>query len=179
MARKTRQQFERRKREQDRQARAAARRNRKAARAESKRQPEEGGAPEEEDSDLAGIVAGPQPRDKMDDEEVQRVLERAMNPGKAVRDEPRSRRRGGGSARLFVGNLEFSTNEQELRDYFQEAGFELVEATVVKDRNTGQPRGFAFVELADPDAAMNAIEALDGAELGGRPLRINPADRRS
>ncbi len=99
-----------------------------------------------------------------------------MNPGAAHQ---RSGGRGHpGGSRLFVGNLDFGTDEQELRDLFKEKGFTVVEASLVKDRDTGRSRGFAFVELAKPDEAAKAIETLDGTEFNGRDLRINPADQR-
>lgn len=172
MARKTNHKFQRNKRERARQERAAARRSRRAQRAESK-------GPDADD-DLAGIVAGPQQKDKASDDEIQLAIERAMNPG-SVRNAGRDAAAGHhtDTARLFVGNLDFGTNEQELGEFFADAGFTVLEARVVKDRVTGQPRGFAFVELASTDDAQRAIDELDGVELRGRMLRVNPADRRS
>ena len=111
------------------------------------------------------------------DEEKSQAIERTMNPGA-------SRRINGGaratasSARLFVGNLDFGTGEDELRELFSTTGFEVVETRIVTDRQTGEPRGFAFVELQTNDDAANAIEQLDGTTFRGRPLRINAADRR-
>ena len=81
------------------------------------------------------------------------------------------------SARLFVGNLSFDTNELELRDLFGQYG-ELVEVKVVSDGETGRPRGFAFVEMSDADQANKAISELDGRELGGRTIKVNPAESR-
>lgn len=81
------------------------------------------------------------------------------------------------SARLFVGNLSFDTNELELRDLFGQYG-ELVEVKVVSDRETGRPRGFAFVEMTNAEAANKAISELDGRELGGRTIKVNPAEAR-
>jgi len=168
MARKTNHGFERRKREKARQERAAARRTRKQARSSS------GGGLK--DDDLDAIPLGPPPVDKATDAEVMAAVERAMNPGAAHQ---RSGGRGHpGGSRLFVGNLDFGTDEQELRDLFKEKGFTVVEASLVKDRDTGRSRGFAFVELAKPDEAAKAIETLDGTEFNGRDLRINPADQR-
>jgi RNA recognition motif-containing protein len=78
--------------------------------------------------------------------------------------------------KLYVGNLPFSTNESELRDLFARYG--AVESVkVITDRETGRPRGFAFVEM-DANAAAEAIRALDGSELGGRSLRVNEAQER-
>ena len=74
---------------------------------------------------------------------------------------------------IYVGNLPFSASEAELRDLFAPHG--TVEAVrLMTDRETGRPRGFGFVEMADGDAAR-AIQALNGTEFGGRSLRINEA----
>ena len=79
--------------------------------------------------------------------------------------------------KLYVGNLPFSTTEAELRDLFARHG--AVESVkVITDRETGRPRGFAFVEM-DATAASEAIRALDGTDLGGRSLRVNEAQERS
>ncbi len=76
--------------------------------------------------------------------------------------------------RLYVGNLPFTVTEEELRQLFSQHG-EVRSVQVVTDRETGRPRGFAFVEMEDGQAA---IQALDGQELGGRSLRVNPARER-
>lgn len=82
------------------------------------------------------------------------------------------------SKKLYVGNLPFSTTEDELRDVFQRHGT-VDSVAVITDRETGRPRGFAFVEMSEPSAAADAIRALDGSDLGGRNLRVNEAqDRR-
>ena len=172
MARKTNHQFERRKREKARQERAAARRARKRARASSRGR--EGG--QDSDDGLDDIPVGPPPKEKISDDEVQRAIERAMNPG-AGRESSRSKGSQLAGGRLFVGNLDFGTDEQGLRDLFAEGGFTVVSATLVKDRDTGRPRGFGFVELAGPEEAQKAIDAFDGFMFSGRPLRVNPADR--
>lgn len=79
--------------------------------------------------------------------------------------------------RIYVGNLPFSSTEEELRDLFgQHGGVESVD--VITDRETGRSRGFAFVEMSEENAAKEAISALDGKELGGRPLRVNEAQER-
>ena len=77
---------------------------------------------------------------------------------------------------LYVGNLPFSASEEEIRQHFGQHGTVLA-VRLVTDRETGRPRGFGFVEMEDAgaDAAMNA---LNGVELGGRPLRINEAKER-
>lgn len=79
--------------------------------------------------------------------------------------------------RLYVGNLSFQTTEDDLKNAFEEFG-EVVEAKVVLDRDTGRSRGFAFVTMGDGDAAQKAIEAMDGAMLDGRNLRVNEAEEK-
>ena len=82
------------------------------------------------------------------------------------------------SKKLYVGNLPFTTNEEELREVFERHG-SVSSVNVITDRETGRPRGFAFVEMDDASAADDAMRALDGSELGGRSLRVNEAqDRR-
>jgi RNA recognition motif len=154
--------------ERARAERAAAKRVRKEARTTA---PTDG----HEDPDLAGIVVGPQPKDEASDAEVQAAIERAMSPGTQG---TRARRGVATSARLFVGNLDYGADENELRAVFVTAGFAVQDASVVLDRETGRSRGFAFVELADAAQAATAIEKLDGRELHGRELRINSADER-
>jgi cold-inducible RNA-binding protein len=75
---------------------------------------------------------------------------------------------------LFVGNLPFTATEDELRDLFSAFG-EVQQVRIMTDRDTGKSRGFAFVEIADDDAAAKAISDLNGKELGGRALTINEA----
>lgn len=82
------------------------------------------------------------------------------------------------STRIYVGNLSFGTTEAQLRDLFGQSG-EVSEVKVVLDRETGRPRGFAFVEMSTPGGAQTAISALDGRELDGRVLKVNPAQERS
>jgi RNA recognition motif-containing protein len=79
--------------------------------------------------------------------------------------------------RLFVGNLSYSTGEAELRQAFGEFGA-VSSATIITDRMTGQPRGFAFVEFENPSDAEQAIEQLNGSELDGRSLNVNMARER-
>lgn len=75
---------------------------------------------------------------------------------------------------LFVGNLDFKTTESELRALFQPFG-QLARVHVPMDRETGRPRGFAFVEMINDDDAKKAIAALDGKEIGGRNVKVNEA----
>ena len=76
--------------------------------------------------------------------------------------------------KLYVGNLPFSVTEAELRDLFGRHG-SVDSVSVITDRETGRPRGFAFVEMSEPSAATDAIKALDGTQLGGRALKVNEA----
>ncbi|MBW2529044.1 MAG: RNA-binding protein [Deltaproteobacteria bacterium] len=101
-----------------------------------------------------------------------------MNPGAAHKRPDRQHADQPVCRRLFVGNLDFGVDEQELRELFVEGGYKVVRATIIKDRDTGRPRGFGFVELGEPDEAAKAIEQFDGMEFAGRMLRVNPADQR-
>ncbi len=82
-------------------------------------------------------------------------------------------------ARLYVGNLSFQTTQDALRAAFEQDGRTVVEVKIVTDRDTGQPRGFAFVEMSSPAEAQAAIAAMDGQQLDGRTLRVNEAQERS
>ena len=110
------------------------------------------------------------------DEEVQAAIERAMNPGK--HRARMSRSDGASGTRLFVGNLDFDASEADLKELFTKAGYTVMDARIVTDRQTGESRGFAFVGLSGDDNARQAIDDLDGADLNGRPLRVNPADQK-
>jgi RNA recognition motif-containing protein len=78
------------------------------------------------------------------------------------------------SKKLYVGNLPFTSTEDELRELFGRHGT-VDSVSVITDRETGRPRGFAFVEMAEASAASDAIRALDGTQLGGRSLKVNEA----
>jgi len=77
--------------------------------------------------------------------------------------------------RLYVGNLPFDVDESQLRSLFQEGGREVTEVKMITDRETGRPRGFAFVEMANQTDVQAAINALNGKEVGGRALTVNEA----
>ncbi|MEK7953333.1 RNA recognition motif domain-containing protein [Luteolibacter soli] len=78
---------------------------------------------------------------------------------------------------IYVGNLPFTATEEEVAELF--AAFGPVEKVkIVMDRETNRPRGFCFVTLADTSKAKEAADAVNGQELGGRPLRVNPAEPR-
>jgi RNA recognition motif-containing protein len=79
---------------------------------------------------------------------------------------------------IYVGNMNYDTTESRLRELFEEYG-EVSSVNVITDRNTGRPRGFAFVEMEDEAAANAAIAALNGQEVDGRPLTVNEARPRT
>jgi RNA recognition motif-containing protein len=78
---------------------------------------------------------------------------------------------------LFVGNLSFATSQQLIEETFAAAG-EVREVALPTDRESGRPRGFAFVTMADEQAAQNAINQLNGTELDGRQIRVDIAQER-
>ena len=75
---------------------------------------------------------------------------------------------------IYVGNLTFDATEDQVRGLFEAYG-PVDKVSIVTDRDTGQPRGFAFVEMTDDDSAGKAMEALNGTNLGGRNLTVNEA----
>ena len=77
--------------------------------------------------------------------------------------------------RLFVGNLPYAANEQDVQNFFAENGVAVDTVTVMRDRFTGQARGFGFVEIEDDSAAQRAVESCDGKEMLGRKLAVNEA----
>jgi cold-inducible RNA-binding protein len=81
------------------------------------------------------------------------------------------------SKKLFVGGLSWNTNDDSLRQAFEQYG-EIVEAKVIADRDTGRSRGFGFVTLADGAAADRAVAEMDGTELDGRTIRVNEAQEK-
>ena len=80
--------------------------------------------------------------------------------------------------RLYVGNLAFQTTEDSLGDAFAQDGRQVSNVSIITDRDTGRSRGFGFVEMANDQDATAAIEALDGADLDGRTLKVNEARER-
>ncbi len=78
---------------------------------------------------------------------------------------------------MFVGNLSYDVTRDELMQVFGAAG-KVVDAKVPTDRETGRPRGFAFVEFDSDESAAKSIELLNGKDMKGRPLRVNEADSR-
>ena len=75
---------------------------------------------------------------------------------------------------LYVGNISYQTTEDDLRAAFMAFG-QIERVSIVTDRDTGQPRGFAFVEMAEKDAAERAIAELNGSDLQGRSITVNEA----
>ena len=78
---------------------------------------------------------------------------------------------------IFVGNLAFIVTEQDIRQLFEPYGA-VDKINIITDRDTGQPRGFGFVEMPDTRAAQSAIQGLQGKALGGRTLNVNEAKPR-
>jgi len=81
--------------------------------------------------------------------------------------------------RLYVGNLPFTADEDQIRDLFGQNGRTVSEVKLVTDRETGRPRGFGFVEMGSGEEADSAIRALNGHSMGGRPLTVNEAKERT
>jgi RNA recognition motif-containing protein len=75
---------------------------------------------------------------------------------------------------IYVGNLSFDATEDQVRGIFEQYG-PVDRVSIITDRDTGQPRGFAFVEMPDDDSAGKAMEALNGTAMGGRNLTVNEA----
>lgn len=79
--------------------------------------------------------------------------------------------------KIFVGNLSWKTTEEQLKAHFEVYG-QVVSAKIVTDKTTGRSKGFGFVEMADEEAASNAIRELNGKSLLDRPLRLSLAQER-
>lgn len=78
---------------------------------------------------------------------------------------------------LYVGNLPYSVTEEDLKDAFSEFG-ELTSVNIIKDKYSGQSKGFGFVEMPDNSDADKAIKALNGSQLKGRAIKVNQAKPR-
>jgi RNA recognition motif-containing protein len=76
--------------------------------------------------------------------------------------------------KLYVGNLPYTTTQEDLRALFEQVG-EVTDATVITDRETGRSKGFGFVEMATDDDAQNAIKRYNGYNINNRPLTVNEA----
>ena len=79
--------------------------------------------------------------------------------------------------KLYVGNLSFNSTEDDITDAFAAHGT-VTSVNIIMDRETGRPRGFAFVEMSNDAEASAAVEALDGRDVGGRNLKVNIAKPR-
>jgi len=77
--------------------------------------------------------------------------------------------------KIYVGNLPYQCDDEQLRLLFEGEGRHVTEVAIITDRMTGQPRGFAFVQMANDEDAAKAIEALHGSIYGGRTLTVNEA----
>ena len=80
-------------------------------------------------------------------------------------------------SKVFVGNLDYNTRREEVQSLFAQVG-EIRDVFLPTDRETGRPRGFAFVEFVNDEDAPKAIEKFNGYQLGGRALRVNAAEDR-
>ena len=78
------------------------------------------------------------------------------------------------SNKIFVGGISWNTDDESLRDAFSQYG-EVVDARVIKDRETGRSRGFGFVTYSDSNSVQDAVTAMDGRELDGRTIKVNEA----
>ena len=78
---------------------------------------------------------------------------------------------------IYVGNLAYTTNDQELRDAFEAFGA-VSRASVIMDRETGRSKGFGFIEMANNAEAEAAIQAMNGRDISGRTVRVNQAEER-
>jgi len=78
-------------------------------------------------------------------------------------------------SKLYVGNLDFNTSEDEIKSHFEQKGIQTKSITLIKDKYTGRAKGFGFVEVESEEVLQKAIEALDGQELNGRKLTVNKA----
>lgn len=76
--------------------------------------------------------------------------------------------------KIYVGNMNFQTSEEQLRDLFEQYGT-VDEVAIINDRETGRPRGFAFITMANDEDGQRAIEELGGQEFDGRTLNVNEA----
>lgn len=76
--------------------------------------------------------------------------------------------------KIYIGNMSFDTTEDELRQAFEGFG-EVSDVNIIKDRDTGRPKGFAFVEMPNQDEGQAAISDMNGKEFGGRTLNVDEA----
>ena len=77
--------------------------------------------------------------------------------------------------KLYVGNLDYNTTEDDIKSHFDQKGIQTKSITLITDKYTGRAKGFGFVEVESEEVLQKAIEALDGQELNGRKLTVNKA----
>src|SRR5437588_3599937 len=100
---------------------------------------------------------------------------KALLPANSARARiPTAQCRGRRVKNIFVGNLSFNTNEDELRQLFESYG-QVDRVSIMTDRDTGRSRGFGFVEMASNEDGEKAITALNGSQVGGRTINVNEA----
>lgn len=80
--------------------------------------------------------------------------------------------------KVYLGNLKYEVTEDDLKNFFDEKGIAVKSVSVITDKFSGRSKGFGFAEFETDDEVKNAIETLNGADLHGRPLRVNKAERR-
>ena len=78
-------------------------------------------------------------------------------------------------SKLYVGNLDFNTTEDELKGHFEQKGIQIKSITLIRDKYTDRSKGFGFVEVESEEILQKAIEAMDGQEFSGRKLTVNKA----
>jgi RNA recognition motif-containing protein len=83
------------------------------------------------------------------------------------------------ATKLYVGNLSYNTTEETLRNLFEADGRRVEDVAVIMDRDTGRPRGFAFVQMGSPEDARAAIAALNGRDVDGRQISVSEARERT
>ena len=82
------------------------------------------------------------------------------------------------AAKVYVGNLPFTVDADQLRTLFEEGGHEVLDVKIITDRDTGRPRGFGFVEMSSQEDAQAVINSLNGKDMGGRSLTVSMAQER-
>ena len=76
--------------------------------------------------------------------------------------------------KLYVGNLDYNLDESQLQKYFEKYG-EVSSVTIIKDKETGESKGYGFVEMADKEGGKKALERMNGSEVNGRRIKVNIA----
>jgi len=152
-----------------------SKRRREAEKQRKKREKRERKRQRQEDSSGVEIASV----EDLQPEAVNATVEGVLASGRTViaGEEQLEPGTSGPPVRLFVGGLSFDTTSDSLRTAFEAAGT-VVDATIVHDRDTGDPRGFGFVTMGDRKAASKALKELGGMELDGRNIRVDVATER-